>query len=273
MGPQSQRIVGILTVIAATPIFWCTDAFAPTLHNTYRQPPPAVRLFAKKKTRNSGGGFGGGGFGSSSTTPSNKKKPTKGKSGRPDLLSALNDDDSKKKEEKSFSQTYVKSDQEQLLNELAAKSAQSIIGQAVAKSPEYNSPDMDPFWQLLPSLLSTKFPTASDGDLKRVAGMVEFSLGQRGLLEEDVISDKWRPHEELHAYMPGMCATEPFLDPSQLDLCKQMSENYEVITKEYEALLEERFDRKGKDRFQSVTSMNCEISCVHLHWRFLPFFF
>ena len=145
-----------------------------------------------------------------------------------------------------------------MLNELAAKSATSIIGQAEAKSPDYGSPDADPFWQLLPSLISTKFPNASDEDLKRVAGMVEFSVGMRGLLEEDVIADPWRPHHELHAYMPGLGATEPFLDPNQLELCKLLSDNYDVITKEYEALLEERFDRKGKDRFQSVTSMNYE---------------
>lgn len=55
--------------------------------------------------------------------------------------------------------------------------------------------------------------------------------------------------------MPGLGGTEPFLDPDQLELCRQLSENYDVITEEYEALLQERFDRKGKDRFQSVTSM------------------
>ena len=69
-----------------------------------------------------------------------------------------------------------------------------------------------------------------------------------------MIQDPWRPHEELHAYMPGLGQTSPFLDPDQLDLCKQLSENYDTIAKEYGALLEERFDRKGNDRFQSVTS-------------------
>ena len=244
-------LVSVGTIIPLT-----SNAFTPTapILSTY-QPINSDPLFAKKKSKGGGGGFGGG-FGSSSA-PTKKKAP-RGKSGRGDLISTLNDDDSKKKQKKSTSQTYVKSDQEQLLNDLAAKSADSVIGRAVAKSPEYNSPDMDPFWQLLPSLISTKFPSASDDDLKRVAGMVEFSLGMRGLLEDDVISDPWRPHEELHAYMPGLGKTEPFLDPNSLDLCQHLSENYDVITKEYEALLEERFDRKGKDRFQSVTSMNCE---------------
>lgn len=255
MAHQPQRkvsSVSLLATMAATIL--SADAFAPATHNVMQQ-PQTIRLYAKKKPKsNSGGGFGGGGFGSA--TPS-KKKAARGKSGRGDLLSTLNDDDSnKKKKKKESSQTYVKSDQDKLLNDLAAKSEETIIGKAVAKSPEYNSPDMDPFWQLLPSLISTKFPTASDGELKRVAGMVEFSLGMRGLLEDDVIADQWRPHEELHAYMPDLGLVEPFLDPNSLDLCKQLSENYDVITKEYEALLEERFDSKGKDRFQSVTSMN-----------------
>lgn len=211
-------------------------------------------LYAKKKAKNSGGGGFGGGFGSPTPT---KKKSSRGKSGRSDLISALNDDDSKKKESKSFSRTYVKSEQEDMLNDLAAKSSTTIIGRAAAKSPHYNTPEMDPFWQLLPSLISTKFPTASDKDLERVAGMVEFSIGA-GKVEDNVVENPWRPHTELHAYMPGLGEAEPFLDPDQLDLCKQLSENYDVISSEYEALLEERFDRKGNDRFQSVTSMNYE---------------
>jgi hypothetical protein len=89
-----------------------------------------------------------------------------------------------------------------VINDLAIKSAQTVIGRAVARSPQYNTPDMDPFWQLLQSLISTNFPSATDEDLKRVAGMVEYSLGV-GRLDENVIADPWRPHSELHAYMPG----------------------------------------------------------------------
>eukprot|EP00804_Cyclotella_cryptica_P001669 CCRYP_009052-RA/>CCRYP_009052-RA protein AED:0.03 eAED:0.03 QI:28/1/1/1/0.5/0.66/3/1157/488 len=210
-------------------------------------------LHASKKSTSVGGTGFGDGFGQSSK----KKAPSRGKSGRADLISALNDDDSKKKESKSFSRTFVKSDQEKLLNDLAMKSSQTVIGQAVSKSPQYNTPDMDPFWQLLPSLIATKFPSATDDELKRVAGMVEFSLGV-GRLDSNVINDPWRPHSELHAFMPGLGETSPFLDPDQLDLCKQLSENYDIIVKEYEALLEERFDSRGRDRFQSVTSMNYE---------------
>jgi aspartyl/asparaginyl beta-hydroxylase (cupin superfamily) len=210
----------------------------------------------------------GGGFGSSSSSSSSSKLP-KQKSSRKknNLISALNDtndDNTKKKSKKnttdekaSFSRTFVKSDQDQLLNDLAAKSATTIIGQAVSKSPDYGTPNMDPFWALVPSLIATKFPTATDDELQRVAGMIEYSItGSQHLLDEDVINNPWRPNNELHAYMPGLGPTEPFLDPNQLELCKLLSTYYDVITKEYEALLANRYDRKGNDRFQSVTSMN-----------------
>ncbi len=147
------------------------------------------------------------------------------------------------------------------MNDLAARSANTIIGRAVAKSPEYGTPNMDPFWSMLPSLISTKFPNANDDALRRVAGMVEYSLlgANSGLLEGDLIDDPHRPHDELHAYMPGLGGTEPFLDASSLGLCELLSENYDAIAREYEALLENRYDRRGNDRFQSVTSMNCKI--------------
>ena len=242
----------LLTAVAVAITTHQVECFAPPSKSAASSTNTSIH--AKKKAKSSSGGGFGGGFGSSAPT---KKKASRGKSGRSDLISALNDDDSKKKESKSFSRTFVKSEQEDMLNELAAKSATTVIGKAVAKSPHYNTPEMDPFWQLLPSLISTKFPNASDKDLERVAGMVEFSIGA-GKVEDDVIENPWRPHTELHAYMPGLGEAQPFLDPDQLDLCKQLSENYDVICSEYEALLEERFDRKGNDRFQSVTSMNYE---------------
>jgi len=254
MAAYSLSIAAVVVVLLSSHNVEC---FAPTISSVQpaASPRTIATLHAKKKSKSgSGGGFGGG-FGSSAAAT--KKKASRGKSGRSDLISALNDDDSNKKESKSFSRTYVKSEQEDLLNDLAAKSSTTAIGKAVAKSPYYNTPEMDPFWQLLPSLISTKFPTASDADLERVAGMVEFSIGA-GKVEDDVVENPWRPHTELHAYMPGLGETQPFLEPAQLELCKQLSENYDIITSEYEALLKERFDRKGKDRFQSVTSMNYE---------------
>eukprot|EP00574_Skeletonema_japonicum_P012843 CAMPEP_0201734836 /NCGR_PEP_ID=MMETSP0593-20130828/35441_1 /ASSEMBLY_ACC=CAM_ASM_000672 /TAXON_ID=267983 /ORGANISM="Skeletonema japonicum, Strain CCMP2506" /LENGTH=419 /DNA_ID=CAMNT_0048228275 /DNA_START=33 /DNA_END=1292 /DNA_ORIENTATION=+ len=251
---QSSLLTAVAVAIISSTSHHRVECFAPpSISNQSTASSTKTSIHAKKKSKGSGGGFGGG-FGSSAST---KKKASRGKSGRSDLISVLNDDDSKKKESKSFSRTYVKSEQEDMLNDLAAKSSTTVIGKAVARSPHYNTPEMDPFWQLLPSLISTKFSSASDKDLARVAGMVEFSIGA-GKVEDDVVENPWRPHTELHAYMPGLGPAEPFLDPDQLDLCKQLSENYDVISSEYEALLEERFDRKGNDRFQSVTSMNYE---------------
>lgn len=252
MAPQALRIAAPIGLLAIAATLTCADAFS---HQQHQRPQlgSTPGLFAK-----SGGGGGFGAY-SSSGNPS-KGKASRGKSGR-DIISALSDDDDpskEKKDAKSASRTFVKADQDRLLNDLAARSARTIIGRAVATSPDYGTPDMDPFWSLLPSLISTKFPAATDEKLGRVAGMVEFSLGSRAQLGDDVISDPWRPHDELHAYMPGLGKTEPFLDTSRLELCKLLSENYEVITREYEVLLENRFDRKGKDRFQSVTSMNCK---------------
>ena len=256
----------LITVVTATVIICCgVSAFVPSSTTLLPVQPLVIsnhyhddsRLYAKKKTPRSSS-VGGSGFGTSSPSKPTKKKKS---NARGNLISALNDDNTNNKKKKENKQTFVKSDQEQLLNELAIKSEASIIGQAVSKCPEYNTPDMDPFWQLLPSLISTKFPTASDEELSRVANMIEFSLGVRGP-EENVIVDKWRPHSELHAYMSGLGDTTPFLDPDKLELCTLLSENYDVITKEYEALLEERFDRKGNDRFQSVTSMNCKLPIV-----------
>ncbi len=256
-----------LLVLAATSVLLFTDAFVPKSFQTTSPPsslpiliPPTTRipLHAKKNARS----IGGGGFGASSAKVAKEKSGrVGGDGGSSNLISILNednDDESKRKEQK-FSRTFVKTDQERLLNDLAAKSSRTIIGRAVSKSPDYGLPQMDPFWSLLPSLISTKFPNASDTQLKRVAGMVEFSVGLcDNVLENDVISNPWRPHDELHAYMPGLGPTTPFLDPNQFDLCKQLSEHYDVILKEYEALYENRLDRKGNDRFQSVTSMNCK---------------
>jgi hypothetical protein len=258
MAPQALRIAAPIGLLAIAATLTCADAFS---HQQHQRPQlgSTPGLFAKS------GGGGGFGASSSSGTPS-KGKASRGKSGR-DIISALSDDDDpskEKKDAKSASRTFVKADQDRLLNDLAARSARTIIGRAVATSPDYGTPDMDPFWSLLPSLISTKFPAATDEKLGRVAGMVEFSLGSRAQLGDDVISDPWRPHDELHAYMPGLGKTEPFLDTSRLELCKLLSENYEVITREYEVLLENRFDRKGKDRFQSVTSMNCKNSFTRI---------
>ena len=55
-----------------------------------------------------------------------------------------------------------------------------------------------------------------------------------------------------------MAETKAFHDPAQLELCQKLSENIDVIEKEYEALVEDMNGTGKKDRFQSVTSMNYE---------------
>jgi beta-hydroxylase len=66
--------------------------------------------------------------------------------------------------------------------------------------------------------------------------------------------------------MPGLDETKPFHDPNQLELCQRLSENIDIIEKEYQALLDEK--TKGKDRFQSVTSMNYDSG-----WKTLVLFY
>jgi len=216
-------------------------------------------LYAKKEKKGGGGGFGGGG---ASNAAKSKKKRGRGQG---NLLDTLEDKNEKPKKNKA--QTYVKSDQDALLQSLAAKSATSVIGQAVASSPYHNTPEADPFWELMPSLLSSKFPNVPDSQLERVAGFIRHTLDPNLPLEDDIIQNEWRPHDEIHAYMPGLGPTQPFHDPSSLELCKQLSENYDTIVSEYEALLED-MEAKRKDRFQSVTSMNYDSG-----WRTLVLFY
>jgi aspartyl/asparaginyl beta-hydroxylase (cupin superfamily) len=68
--------------------------------------------------------------------------------------------------------------------------------------------------------------------------------------------------------MPGLGPTTPFRDPNELKLCQLLSENYETIRQEYDALVEDMESGSGKDRFQSVTSMNYEGG-----WRTLVLFY
>ena len=43
--------------------------------------------------------------------------------------------------------------------------------------------------------------------------------------------------QDIHAYMPGLGPTNPFHDPTSLELCSKMSENIDIIEQEYEALV------------------------------------
>jgi len=218
-----------------------------------------VPLFAAK-------GFGGGGgFGGGSTTKK-KKRSTKKKGRR--LVDSIVDQPAKPIAKKA--QTYVKSEQNALIEELAAMSSRTCIGRAVNEAKHAmhamgDDTEIDPFWDLIPSLITSRFSGVKDSQLERVAGMVKHAIHpeQKTLLDQSIVEDKWRPHDEIHAYMPDLGETKPFWDPSELSICKQLSDNYETICNEYEALLQDR-----KDRFQSVTTMNYDSG-----WKTLVLFY
>ena len=179
------------------------------------------------------------GFGASSPKKSPKKK--KGKSS---LADTLEDKPSLKKT--STNKPFVKSEQDELLQNLAAQASSTCIGRTVQESGTD-----DPFWELIPSLIHSRFSNVKDSQLERVAGFVRHTLDPN--LPPDEPVQPFRPLNELHAYMPGLGPTTPFWDPSELPLCQKLSENYETIRQEYHALIEHH-----ADRFQSVTSMNYE---------------
>jgi hypothetical protein len=163
--------------------------------------------------------------------------------------------------------TYIKSEQEDLIAQLTAKAGQTCLGKAVQSSPQAGTADADPFWSLIPSLILSRFPNRPDEDFERVAGFLRHTLDPDLPLDDDIINNPFRPESEIHAYMPGLGPTAAFRDPNRLELCRQMSENYETILSEYETLMED-IRAGGKDRFQSVTSMNYESG-----WKTLVLFY
>ncbi|KAL3903312.1 MAG: hypothetical protein SGILL_010491 [Bacillariaceae sp.] len=195
------------------------------------------------------------GFGASSTAGSGKRKGSKKTTKK------------KQTQQSSANKPFVRSEQDELIEQLAAKSSQTCIGQVVAQAQTKLSPGetLDPFWELMPSLISSRFPNVNDASFERIAGMVRHALAAnpQELLDPDIIETEWRPHQEIHAYMPGLGETTPFWDASQLEIAQQLSDNYEVIKSEYEALLQDK-----KDRFQSVTSMNYDSG-----WKTLVLFY
>jgi hypothetical protein len=203
------------------------------------------------------------GFGSSSEKGNNSsvKKIKRNK-----LVDSL-EDRSPKASEKSLNKPFVRSEQDELLNSLATAASKTCIGRAVAESPMAGKPDADPFWQLMPSLISSRFPNVADSQLERVAGFIRHTLDPNLPLEDEIISNPFRPQHEIHAYMPGLGPTQPFHDASRLALCRSLSDNYQKIRAEYEALLED-MKRRGSDRFQSVTSLNYDAG-----WKTLVLFY
>ena len=104
----------------------------------------------------------------------------------------------------------------------------------------------DPFFQLAPHILLTEFRSA---DIQRVLQTIDFAQGRRQV-DADVIADPWRPHGELHAYMPGIEAV-PWHEPSRFSFAAELEANYEAIKAEFYALLHHK-----ECEFQHVTEMN-----------------
>lgn len=226
------------------------------------------QLNAKKKSSTNSEG-GGAGFGTKKSSSSSTSK-----SKRNNLIAALNDEPSNRSKARSNAakqgykaKTFVKSEQDAMLESLAASASKSPIGQVVAMSPWHGTPEADPFWELMPSLIESKFPSMKYSELQRVAGFIRHSLDPNLPLEDSIVLDPYRPHEEIHAYMPGLGETKPFHDPSSITLCSRLSENIDIIEQEYEALLEHMKNTR-KDRFQSVTSMNYDSG-----WKTLVLFY
>ena len=171
-------------------------------------------------------------------------------------------------EDGNIAKPYVKAEQDQLLDELAYKSSRTAIGRVVAEFVSTQQlKQQDPFWELIPSLISSKFPNVKDDQLQRIAGFVRHTLTNQVISEEtgsgkgirpiDWVDDhdqmKYRPYEELHAYMPGLGPTQQFYDPKTITLCKRLEEKYDIIYQEYQALIQ---SPEVQNKFQSVTDMN-----------------
>ena len=156
---------------------------------------------------------------------------------------------------KGFGQPGTK----EVVTDLATKTindaSQTILGKTV-RDAQMNSNTQDEFWEIIPALIHSRFPHVTDAELKRIAGVIAYANDpMNNPVEEALINDPYRPHEDIHAYMPNLGPTKPFYEASELELCSLLQENIDVIEQEYHALLENDA-QTDSNRFQSVTSMN-----------------
>ncbi|KAG7374382.1 aspartyl/asparaginyl beta-hydroxylase-domain containing protein [Nitzschia inconspicua] len=247
------RSLGVTIVVASLLGLLSLQQIAGLLSDVPQKNNVLMRLHSVKL-------HGSKGFGVASAD-GNKKGKGKKKSSKSKLVDSLEDRPAKPK---SINRPYVKSEQDALIESLSAKSSQTCIGQVVVQAQQEQG-QIDTFWELMPALIHSRFPTVRDESLQRVAGMVKHALSRtpQDLLDDDIKQDPWRPHDEIHAYMPGLGPTQPFWDPTQLPICQELSDNFETIRSEYLALLQDK-----QYRFQSVTSMNYDSG-----WKTLVLFY
>ena len=169
------------------------------------------------------------------------------------------------KSTKTKAKPYVKSDQEQLLQSLIQSSSESALGKVITDlQQEKPTIQIDPFYEMLPTLILSKFPNASSEELSRVSGFLHHALLHNdiihqkdsfALLEDDITQNSYKDDENIHAYMPGLGPTQPFYDQAEtlFPFVKELEDNYEIIKEEFKTL----FDNHA-DKFQSVTEMNYE---------------
>lgn len=217
------------------------------------------------------------GFGSKNVNDRDPKKKGNNKSVRNRLQDSLNESTipttATTPPSPAKAKPFVKSEQDQLIAQLNQKAGQSVLGRAVSEATLLcsgsSSSSTDPFWELIPSLIMSKFPTVRDSQLERISGLIRHAIvssSSSSLLHrrpDDWIDNPHRPHDEIHTYMPNLGPAQAFYDPAALTLCQKLSNQYDTIRAEYEALKEYS---QGSDsisskktsvaQFQSVTSMN-----------------
>jgi aspartyl/asparaginyl beta-hydroxylase (cupin superfamily) len=228
------------------------------------------RLFAQK-------GFG---------AKKKERNDTKGKKKLqpPRLIQTLQEKDdiisnpkSKNSNNNNVNRPFVKSEQEQLIQSLTHQASQSCLGKAVTETIQKQKElrnEIDPFWELIPTVLLSRFPNMKDSELIRMAGFLRYSIDPSLILEREQREhghDPYRPLQDIHAYMPGLGTTQPFYNTSQFTLCTLLHQYYDTIVQEYQALhhhFMQNSVQQKKYGYQSVTSLNYDSG-----WKTLVLFY
>ena len=150
----------------------------------------------------------------------------------------------------------------------------------------YTSPtpeDLD-LYTMLPPLLRSKYPSNDHGRIPDflkayvLLNHVEDDCERLRILGKDFSKDnKLRPPSDIHAYMPGVGGSGPFLDPSSVPFCEEITSKMDIITKEFATVLDHLSnDESDGVGFKSLTSMNYQSGwstlCTHVNGHPSPTF-